>query len=415
MMPTNSEFRRYGCQALCGSCLSLLLGFGVLNTFSVFQDHIGTEFENPSSTITWLFAFAAAFWQIAGFACGWISCNLGHRNAAFIGGTALVCGQIWSYFANDIYQYFLSIGILTSFGISSCYNVGLTVLGVHFKKEFELANSIASTFVGIASIVFPMLFDLEIEHFGYRGAYLILAGFCLHMYIAAILFRPTGHHRRKHITLKTTNIKDIVAVPGLLPYMFVYAFFYIPYITWITFAVPYALELGIDSLVAASLISVYGFGNIGGRCVQIVFTYFVKNKSMAQLLAGLCLAATSLVVFAFVQDFGLLVGSSFMFGFSLGFVLPSVTVIIWYLSIGNDFEVILGVNTTFIGLLNLCFGIVIGELRGLFGSYHLTFIIIALMLLMAILILVCTKPLRRMLPGFDLSYTEFPRQDEDND
>ncbi|XP_033101340.1 uncharacterized protein LOC117104600, partial [Anneissia japonica] len=113
IMSTNSEFGRYACQALCGSCLSLLLGFGVLNTFSVFQDHIDTEFENSSSTITWLFSFAAAFWQVTGFACGWISCSQGHRNAAFIGGTALVCGQMWSYFAHDVYQYFLSIGILT--------------------------------------------------------------------------------------------------------------------------------------------------------------------------------------------------------------------------------------------------------------------------------------------------------------
>ncbi|XP_033112247.1 monocarboxylate transporter 12-like [Anneissia japonica] len=319
---------------------------------------------------------------------------------------------MWSYFANDIYQYFLSIGILTSFGISSCYNVGMSVLGVHFKKEFELVISLASTFVGIASIVFPVLFDLVIIQFGYRGAYLILAGVCLHMYIAAILFRPTGHHRRKHIALKPTQIKDIAEVPGLPAFMVVYTFSYIPYLTWLTFVVPYVIELGIDSIAAATLISVYGFGNIGGRCVQLVVTYFVKNKSMAQLLAGLCLAATSLVVFAFVQDFGLLVGSSFMFGFSLGFVLPAFGVVLWHLSIGKEFEVILGVNTTFLGLLNLCFGVVIGELRGLFGSYHLTFILIALISLLAVLILVCTKPLRRMLPGFDLSYNEFPQQDE---
>ena len=88
---------------------------------------------------------------------------------------------------------FLPLGL----GLGLVYLSSLVILSHYFDSRLSLANGIASSALGISSLVYPVLIDFLIKTYGWRGSLWIISGIVLHCVVFGALFRPFTAKDRK--------------------------------------------------------------------------------------------------------------------------------------------------------------------------------------------------------------------------
>lgn len=76
------------------------------------------------------------------------------------------------------------------FGYALTWTPTVTMLGLYFEKRRPVANALASAGECILTFVFTPLFQLLVDSFSWRGAFLILGGLQLNLCVCGMLLRP---------------------------------------------------------------------------------------------------------------------------------------------------------------------------------------------------------------------------------
>lgn len=67
----------------------------------------------------------------------------------------------------------------------------------YFVEKRVLIMSIAKTFIGVSSMVYPMFVQFLLGFYGFRGAVAILAAINLHTIFGMIVLHPIQWHQKK--------------------------------------------------------------------------------------------------------------------------------------------------------------------------------------------------------------------------
>jgi MFS family permease len=94
-----------------------------------------------------------------------------------------------------------------------CYIPAITIIGVYFDKHRAIAFGIASAGCGVGTFLSPVILHYCNEHFGWRGAVLIIGGIQLNHVVCAALYRPLHHTstdttKTEHCNGSLHSIKD---------------------------------------------------------------------------------------------------------------------------------------------------------------------------------------------------------------
>ena len=75
----------------------------------------------------------------------------------------------------------------SGFGFGLIYLPAVVCVGYYFETKRALATGIAVCGSGVGTMIFPPLINLVIEHFGWKGANLFIAGMILNCAVSVLV------------------------------------------------------------------------------------------------------------------------------------------------------------------------------------------------------------------------------------
>ena len=218
-----------------GSWSVLVVTWGLVNTFGVFQAYYEDELLRSSSpsSISWIGSIQAAMLMWFGVLSGPLFDAGYFKLQVTIGCLMVVFGQFMTSICKSYYQVVLAQGVCTGIGMGLAFLPSTAILAQYFHKRRALAIGLASSGSPLAGIVFPIIFSKLLPHVGFGWATRVIAFIVLAFSVPPVAFmhyrvKPTGVRRM----LDKTAFRDATYLSMSLGAVFAFltlyvAFFYI--------------------------------------------------------------------------------------------------------------------------------------------------------------------------------------------
>jgi MFS family permease len=177
--PTNSQTRAnptYGRVILAAACAIVTVGMGALFSLSVFVKPLEETMGWSRSRVS---TIALLNWVIMGGGSlfwGYLSDRIGTRIVALAGGLILGTGLVLSSRATEIWQFYLSFGLLVGLAGSAFYVPLTSTVTRWFIANRGLAVGIVNAGIGLGILIVPPFSSWLISTFDWRTTMLILGG-----------------------------------------------------------------------------------------------------------------------------------------------------------------------------------------------------------------------------------------------
>ena len=167
----------YGWLIVAGSVAALGLTYSVMYSFSVFYVALLEEFA-------WGRGEAAGVYSVFMIVAGAGAAGAGALCDRFGPGRVIACGGTWLSIGlllcsqvSELWQLYLAFGVFVAFGVSLAgWTPCVTMISRWFSVRLGMALGIASAGIGVGIMVVVPLVQILIGNFGWRTAYLGLAG-----------------------------------------------------------------------------------------------------------------------------------------------------------------------------------------------------------------------------------------------
>jgi MFS family permease len=248
---------------------------------------------------------------IAGFmrpGAGWLSDRYGAKSAAIAGIFLAAVALALTSFTAELWQFYLTYGILLAAGYALASPVTVTTLVGHwFVKRRSLAMSVGSVGTALGELIVVPLAMLAVLYAGWEIAFQILAGFMLVVVLPIVWLliynrpsdrglRPFGAdasnaaaHRRA--AGEGLGVSEALRHPDVwkLSIGFFVCGFTMSFAS--THFIPFAMDMGIEPMAAANALGVVGACSIvGGLIAGWLGDRFPRKNVLAvvYMLRGLC-------------------------------------------------------------------------------------------------------------------------------
>lgn len=263
----------YGWIIFLMSVLTYLFMYGLRYSMGVFfvplQDQFGWTNAMTTGAVT------TFFWVygLSGIFVGRLLERIGVRKSMFVGGLLLGSGGVLSSLVNDLWQLYVTWGVIAAMGASILYILPNMILARFFLKNRGKAIGWSSIGISLGQAVLVPFAAWLILMYGWRLTYVLLGSLVLVVvcFLGYLIFRESpesiglevdgGKQAQGENATKTGNDWTLreAAATNVYKLMNVSYFFTVGVIiSLLTFVVPHIIDLGIDSLLASS-----AFGMIG--------------------------------------------------------------------------------------------------------------------------------------------------------
>ncbi|XP_071484309.1 monocarboxylate transporter 12-like [Diadema antillarum] len=240
-----------------------------------------------------------------------------------------------------ISSLFMTAGDFTGVGFGMAYVSSVAIIPQYFDKYYGIANGIAYSGSGLGIVIIPPLFQIFVDIYGWRGAFLLLGGLCLHSIVCAMLFKPfdensegnektsrTWRRRRngKNGPAASSDEGEYLLQDGDLPTVLILLAQFagrFAFIGWLIFLIPHVIEKGFEPLDATFVASA---GGISLMVLQFTHGFVIDKKWLTpnQLLMIMStLMATALLLDPLCTTYGTLIAGSVMVGAGTGVFFPA--------------------------------------------------------------------------------------------
>jgi MFS family permease len=392
----------YGWVVLAAAFVIITMSIGTLFTLGVFLQPIEQSMGWSRSGIGAIGLFNWIVMGAGGLVSGFVSDRLGTRRVVLVGALLLGLGLILSSYVQQVWQLYVTFGLLVGAGVSAFY-VPLTVLAIKwFEGRRGMAASVVSAGNGLGILALAPLTRWLINEFDWRVAFLVLGNLAWVVVLptALLLRAPAGGQPSGKLPSSSSSFS--VAGPkngpphspsGGQPFpapspVLASAS---PWGTWPFWAiavthffccaahsgplfhlVSHAMDQGVPRMVAAGILGASGLTSIFGR----IGTGIVADRVGAKgtLLSALSLQAALIFLYLFATSAGALWALSLAFGVAYGGAMPL------YALVTREYfgERVLG--TAYGGVFFIsCIGMGLGSYAGgaihdLLGSYQWLFL-----------------------------------------
>jgi MFS family permease len=183
-MPTSGTAKRgqgifYGWVVLAASFISLVLGYAIRNTFSVFYPAIVEEFGWGRGNTALMFSISIIVYGLAAPLAGSLVDRFKPRLILSLGAFILGGGIALCSLATTQWQFYLLYGVVAAIGLSLVGWTPLTaIISNWFVKKRGLAFGIMGAGFG-GSLVSASVAQLLISSLGWQTAYVIIGAFAI--------------------------------------------------------------------------------------------------------------------------------------------------------------------------------------------------------------------------------------------
>jgi sugar phosphate permease len=167
----------YGWVILAGSLLALALTYSVMYSFAVFYVALLEEFGWGRGEAAGVYSVFTIVAGAGALAAGALSDRFGPGRVIACGGTWLAIGLLICSQISTLWQLYVAFGVLAAFGVSLAgWTPCVIMVSRWFSVRLGLALGIASGGIGVGIMLVVPLVQVLINHFGWRSAYMSLAG-----------------------------------------------------------------------------------------------------------------------------------------------------------------------------------------------------------------------------------------------
>lgn len=294
--------------------LSTTTAFFVTYSFTTFLKAMSKEFGTGSASTSLLFSLTIFFLFVLGLPAGKASDRWGPRPVMLTGASVLVTGLLLTSIVQRIEVGYVTYGLGIGLGVACCYVPVVSQVTGWFERRRALALGIAVSGIGAGTILGPPVSQALIDSMGWRPTYRVLAiAAAIGFLAAAALIRPAP----AVATGQQIKLRDLAANP-VFRAMYLSLFLmslglFVPFV----YLKPYAELKGVSPGAAATLVSVLGFGSLGGRLILGTFAGKLGLMRLYQLCFAI-LAGSFLIWLLAEPTFVMLAVFAFVLGTAYG-------------------------------------------------------------------------------------------------
>jgi len=404
----------YGWVVLAAAFVIITMSIGTLFTLGVFLRPIEESMGWTRSGIGAIGLFNWIVMGAGGVVSGFISDRLGTRRVVMVGALLLGLGLVLSSYVQQVWQLYITFGLLVGAGVSAFY-VPLTVLAIKwFEGRRGMAAAVVSAGNGLGILALAPLSRWLINEFDWRVAFLVLGNLAWVVVLpTALLLRapggqpgggqPAGSRQPAGgLPFSSSSFSNAGAQkwpphspgggqPFGAPSPVLGSASGSPWATWPFWAialthfcccaahsgplfhlVSHAMDQGVPKMAAAGILGASGLTSIFGR----IGTGIVADRVGAKrtLLSALSLQAALIFLYLFATSAAALWGLSLAFGVAYGGAMPL------YALVTREYFGERALGTAYGGVFFIsCIGMGLGSYAGgaihdLLGSYQWLFL-----------------------------------------
>ncbi|KAL4924052.1 MCT family MFS transporter [Aspergillus undulatus] len=254
-----------------GGFLTYFVTFGLLNSFGTFQVYYGQELmpHEDESAISWIGSIQLFLLYVGGLAFGPIFDTKGSK-VLFIPGTILfVLSLMMTSLCDKFYQFILAQSLLFGIGDAMLFYPTISAIPHWFSSRRGLAMGTVLAGSSLGGIAWPLIIKRLLDEVGFPWT-LRIAGFISLVLLAPaiILVVPRLPPRKK--SEKSAGLPKVDLIAGLKDLRYWLTVAGMLFVIWGMF-IPFgyipllAIERGVDSTFAVSLVSILNAGSFVGR------------------------------------------------------------------------------------------------------------------------------------------------------
>ncbi|MBI1728274.1 MAG: MFS transporter [Candidatus Rokubacteria bacterium] len=318
--------------AVVGAAFSVLfMAYGAQFSFGVFFSALLEEFGWSRGALSGAFALYAFGYSCLSVASGHLTDRWGPRTVIAIGGVFLGAGWIAMSATSAIWHPYVFYGVVAAVGMSTANVPCTATVARWFARQRGFATGLASAGGSFGAFCLPPIAQLLVSGVGWRRAYVI---FGAAIFLALNLLAPLMKRDPEGLGLTPDGDRPAAGSSELLPrgsdytmrqamgtraFWVLFALFaatWIPIFAPLVHLVPLARGLGVDPLVASTLVSALGMAAIVGRLVMGA----ASDRFGRRPAIGICLVlqVAAFLGFAAAGTLPGLYAASITFGYSYG-------------------------------------------------------------------------------------------------
>ncbi|MFC2047603.1 MFS transporter [Chloroflexota bacterium] len=330
----------YGWIMLAALLVISIIAFGMHQSFGVFFIPLQEDFGWSRALTSGVYSLFLLLSSVMAIFGGWALDRYGPRIVFIVMGVFTGLSLLLSSQVSVPWHLFITYSVLLAIGIGPIWVTSMAATLGWFEKRRGLALGIIAAAVGIGIIIVPLVSTYLVSGYGWQNSFLILAVFTFIILIpcALLLKRPPSGladlpeggrlEVASHNSLEGQNYK-VAAELSLPQAVKTRNFWLIGSVLFFTgvcsFAViahvvPYAIDLGITSMRAASILSLIGGLTIVGALIAGKVSDNIGRKQATMVCVLLMAGAMLWLIVS--SDLWMFYLFAVFFGFSYGGFAP---------------------------------------------------------------------------------------------
>jgi len=376
--------------------VSMMLIYGIRNSFSVFLDPILEQFQWYRGSTAIMLSLNILIYGFTAPLAGGLADRWKPRRLSFIGIGILTLATTGCSVASELWHFYLLFGILAPVGTAFC---GAPVLNAALINWFDKKRGMA---IGIGQIggglsfAYGMLIEFIMSQLTWRPTYLVMAGILvailLPLYVIFFYHRPEDRGLIAYSTneppatdeaksVENPEVRDWTLVKAFKTYqlwlMVLSEIFYWGIGNYLVLAhqIKFAVDAGYSGILAASVFALFGISSIAGQLCSFISD--IIGRELTVTLATI-LAIGALIALLSVHDNTqpwLLYVYAVSSGFATGLFSPTIIVGTADIFHGRNIGVIAALLLTGIGIGGAIGPWLGGYIYDIYKSYDIAFII----------------------------------------
>ncbi|GJQ72073.1 hypothetical protein Trydic_g3170 [Trypoxylus dichotomus] len=171
-------------------------GFGL-----IFMDRF-SDLGFSASDIALIMNSSAAISMFCGIFNGPLLKRFGYRKIALVSACLTTSGVLLTAQASSFFQYILSYGLITSYGMGMSMSAYSLAIISYFKEKRAKAMGYAMTICGIGPIIMPQVFSYLLWSYGVTGTITVVAGIATHTFLSGLLLQPIKWHMKEKVIVE---------------------------------------------------------------------------------------------------------------------------------------------------------------------------------------------------------------------
>ena len=350
--------------------VSLGVIFGVAYSFAAFFDSFAAEFAAKRADVALVFGLTGLIYFALGGVGGMLSDRFGARLICSLGMLCIATGLLLTSFAQSLNGVYLFYSVGIGAGIALAYTPSIGNVQPWFTTRRGLASGIASSGIGLGTLLVPLLAAMLIASMEWRVALRVMSAAVILVGLSSTVLLKPAHlpHRNASSPLPGLTLAQALKDKRFW-WFYLFTFTAAP-----TMFIPFAhasasaRDIGISDANAVGLVGLIGIGSLVGRFAISALADRL-GRTLTLTLMQVSMAATYLLWIG-SGGYPSLAVFALWFGLSYGGIVSLMPAICMDLFGARAVAGIIGTLYTGAAVGNLLGPVAAGAVFDRMGSYH---------------------------------------------